>query len=291
MSERWICEECTMENEVTVTRNGKDQPVIKCQLCDTIRKGFELFVDNKGDPVKREKDKVVITFGRFSPPTKGHQSLFDNVSRLATENDADAFVFVLDCYGGSCADNPLSIDIRLNVLKKMYPTTNLKFVKVLDHVVGNIEFIIEDLVENKKYPLENITIIEGSDRVKMFQDVVDSIIVGKTGSIKAAERAIEVLKETAKSYTGKSIKVLQSGKNRKTVYNGTSESMSATHVKKAALNGNINAFTEGVKIGDLSDANIKVLVNEIRKVSGKDPIKGGTRKTRRRYTRKSFHRP
>jgi nicotinic acid mononucleotide adenylyltransferase len=281
-----------MENEDTVKIQGNETPVIKCLLCDTPRAGFDLFVDNKGDPVIKEKDKVVITFGRFSPPTKGHQSLFDNVSRLATENNADAFVFVLDCFGGTCAENPLNIDIRLNALKKMYPSTNLKFVKVLNKVGSNIEDILSDLIENKKYSPDNITIIEGSDRIKAFQEIVDRIILDKTANIKIAEKALEVLKETVKYYNGKTITVLQSGKNRKNVFNGTTESMSASHVKKAALYGNINAFTQGVKIGDLSDTNIKVLVNEIRKVSGKDPIQGGTRKrSKRGVTRKSWGRP
>lgn len=282
MPEKWICEFCTMENEDTVKIQGKDAPLVKCQLCDKSRPGFDLFVDNNGDPVIKQKDKVVITFGRFSPPTKGHQSLFETVSRIATENDADAFVFVLDCYGGSCAENPLNIDIRLNVLKKMYPTTNLKFVKVLNEVGRSNEDIISDLVENKKYSPDNITIIEGSDRVKPFQELVQRLILEKSTNIKVAEKALEVLKETVKYYSGKNITVLQSGKTRKNAYNGTTESMSASHVKKAALNGNINAFTEGVKIGDLSDTNIKVLINQIRKVSGKDPIKGGTRKRNRR---------
>ncbi len=291
MADRWICEFCTMENENTVKIQGNDTPVIKCQLCDKIRPGFELFVDNKGDSVTKEKDKVIVTFGRFSPPTKGHQSLFENVSRLATENNADAFVFVLDCFGGTCAENPLNIDIRLNILKKMYPSTNLKFVKVLNKVGSNIEDIITDLIENKKYMPENITILEGSDRIKAFQEIVDRIMLDKTANIKIAEKALEVLKESVKYYNGKNITVLQSGKNRKNVFNGTTESMSATHVKKAALDGNINAFTKGVKIGDLSDTNIKVLINEIRKVSGKEPIQGGTRKrSKRGLTRKSHTR-
>jgi nicotinic acid mononucleotide adenylyltransferase len=291
MEETWTCEVCTFPNqEYIYTSDGNKKHVTMCGLCNTTRAGYELFVDNQGDPIDRKKDKVVVTFGRFSPPTKGHKALFDNISNLATEHNADAFVFVLDCYGGSCSANPLSIDIRLNILKKMYPTTNLKFVKIVTKSDKNVEEIVRivtDLVESKKYPIENIMIVEGSDRVKDFQELVDTIIDRKVATLEIIEKASDALKETAKTYEGKRITVLQAGKNRKNQFNGTAESISATLVKKAALDGNIQAFTDGVKIGDVSDTNIKVLINEIRRVSGKDPIQGGTRKRHRKNRRVS----
>jgi nicotinic acid mononucleotide adenylyltransferase len=291
MEQTWTCEACTFSNqEYIFTSDGNKKHVTMCTLCNTIRAGYELFVDNHGDPVERTKDKVVLSFGRFSPPTKGHKALFDTISNLATEHNADAFIFVLDCYGGSCSSNPLSIDIRLNILKKMYPTTNLKFVKIVTKSDKNIEEIVRivtDLVESKKYPIENIMIVEGSDRVKDFQELIDTIFERKVATLEIIEKASEALKETAKNYEGKRITVLQAGKNRKNAFNGTPESISATLVKKAALDGNIAEFTEGVKIGNISDTNIKVLMNEIRRVSGKDPIQGGTRKIHRKYRQAS----
>lgn len=283
MASNWTCEICTLLNKEYTTN---------CSLCNSIRPGYELFVDNNGDPVSRTKDKVVITFGRFSPPTKGHKALFDRISELAKQHNADAFVFVLDCHGGSCAENPLKLDIRLNILKKMYPATNLKFVKILIKSGNNLEEVVTDLVEIKKYPIENIMIVEGSDRVNDFQNVVDNMFSKKIASLEIAEHALAALKEAVTNYQGKRITVLQAGNNRKNVFNGSPESRSATLVKKAALNGNIETFTEGVKIGDVSDSNIKVLMNEIRRVSHKDPIQGGTRKRHQIYRRgstKKYH--
>jgi nicotinic acid mononucleotide adenylyltransferase len=289
MAETWECELCTFSNNDTIDiSDGRTKPVTMCSLCNTMRPGYELFVDNYGDPIERTKDKAVITFGRFSPPTKGHKELFDTVSKLATQENADAFVFVLDCLGGSCSSNPLSIDVRLNILKKMYGTTNLKFVKMTNKAENNSEEIIKivtDLVEIKKYPIENVIIVEGSDRVKEFQNLVDNIFDSKLAKLEITEKASDALKESIKQYEGKRIAVLQAGKNRKNEFNGTPESMSATRVKKAALDGNIAGFTEGVKIGDISDTNVKVLMNEIRRVSGKDPIQGGTRTIYRKHRR------
>jgi len=287
MPENWECEVCTFSNEDTVyISDGRTKPVTMCSLCNTMRPGYELFVDNNGDPIERTKDKAIITFGRFSPPTKGHKELFDTVSKLATDQNADAFVFVLDCVGGSCSSNPLSIDVRLNVLKKMYGKTNLKFVKMTNKAENNSQEIVKivtDLVEIKKYSIENVIIVEGSDRVKEFQNLVDDIFDNKLAKLEIAQKASDALKETVKNYEGKRIAVLQAGKNRKNNFNGSPESMSATRVKKSALNGNIAEFTEGVKIGNISDMNVKVLMNEIRRVSGKEPIQGGTRKIYRKH--------
>ena len=289
MAETWECEVCTFSNNDTIDiSDGRTKPVTMCSLCNTMRPGYELFVDNNGDPIERTKDKAIITFGRFSPATKGHKELFDTVSKLATQENADAFVFVLDCLGGSCASNPLSIDVRLNILKKMYGKSDLKFVKMVNKPENNpqeIVKIVTDLVEIKKYPIENVMIVEGSDRVKEFQNLVDNIFNNKLAKLEITEKASDALKESIKQYEGKRIAVLQAGKNRKNEFNGTPESMSATRVKKAALDGNIAGFTEGVKIGDISDTNVKVLMNEIRRVSGKDPIQGGTRRIYRKHRR------
>jgi len=294
MPETWECEVCTFSNEDTVyISDGRTKPVTICSLCNSMRPGYELFVDNKGDPIERTKDKAIITFGRFSPATKGHKEIFDTVSKLATDQNADAFVFVLDCLGGSCALNPLSIDMRLNLLKKMYGKTDLKFVKMINKPESNSQEIVKivtDLIETKKYPIENVIIVEGSDRVKDYQNLVDNIFDNKLEKLEIAQKASDALKETIKNYEGKRIAVLQAGKNRKNEFNGSPESMSATRIKKAALNGNIAAFTEGVKIGNISDTNVKVLMNEIRRVSGKEPIQGGTRTIYRKHRRGSTKR-
>ena len=46
------------------------------------------------DSIVKRKPTAVITFGRFQPPTIGHQVLIEGVKALALERDADPYVFV-----------------------------------------------------------------------------------------------------------------------------------------------------------------------------------------------------
>jgi len=256
----------------------------KCLLCESIREGYELFKETKGNSLIKQKEKVFITFGRFQPPTKGHQVLFNEVSRLARENDADAFIFVIDCGGGSCIENPLPISVRINVLKKMYASTNLKVIG-LDHQYGvDIDAVMVELIERLQYLPQNITIIEGSDRVQDFRNLITTLFSSKQEKIDIAERALQELKLKKELYNG-NIVVLQAGENRKggETVNGSPASISGTKIRQAAINGNKELFNQGVMIGDMTPADALLLMNEIRKLPPNNlpPLQGGSRKMKR----------
>lgn len=260
----------------------------KCSICDTMRKGYELFTETKGNSLIKQKEKVFITFGRFQPPTKGHQVLFNEVSRLARENDGDAFIFVIDCGGGSCIENPLPMTVRINVLKKMYASTNLKIIG-LDHKYGvDMDIVMVELIERLRYLPQNITIVEGSDRVEDFREMISKLYYGKEERIKIAELALQELKSKKELYNGDII-VLQAGENRKEGENanGSPASISGTKIRQAALNGNKELFNQGVMIGNMTPADALLLMNEIRKLPPNNlpPLQGGSRKMQRSHLR------
>ena len=256
----------------------------KCPLCETMREGYELFTETKGNSLIKQNEKVFITFGRFQPPTKGHQVLFNEVSRLATENNADAFIFVIDCGGGSCIENPLPMSVRINVLKKMYASTNLKVIG-LDHKHGvDIDIVMVELIERLHYLPQNITIVEGSDRVEDFRNMISKLYYAKEEKINIAERALQELKSKKELYNG-NIVILQAGENRKEGENanGSPAYISGTKIRQAALNGNKELFNQGVMIGDMTPADALLLMNEIRKLPPNNlpPLQGGSRKMQR----------
>jgi nicotinic acid mononucleotide adenylyltransferase len=249
-----------------------------------MREGYELFTETKGNSLIKQNEKVFITFGRFQPPTKGHQVLFNEVSRLATENNADAFIFVIDCGGGSCIENPLPMSVRINVLKKMYASTNLKVIG-LDHKHGvDIDIVMVELIERLHYLPQNITIVEGSDRVEDFRNMISKLYYAKEEKINIAERALQELKSKKELYNG-NIVILQAGENRKEGENanGSPASISGTKIRQAALNGNKELFNQGVMIGDMTPADALLLMNEIRKLPPNNlpPLQGGSRKMQR----------
>jgi nicotinic acid mononucleotide adenylyltransferase len=271
----WSCSVCTFDNS---------DDKVKCGLCDTMREGYDIFQQTKGNSVFKTKEKAYITFGRFQPPTKGHKVLFDEVSRLARENDGDAYIFVINCDGGSCIQNPLPLHVRINVLKKMYPSesTNLNIIALDQGPLVSLEDVMSELIEARHYLPENITIVEGSDRVQGFKDLVESLYFTKNRKIETAEAALKELKIIIKLYQGK-INVLQAGKNRKEGANANNSpaSISGTKVRQAALDGNKELFNQGVMIGNMTPNDSLLLMNQIRKLEGLTPLQGGGRKTRK----------
>lgn len=81
---------------------------------------------------------VVFTFGRFQPPTRGHQLVFDVIHNHAKKIGAEPRVYVsrtdpsalskpgtpLSKRAEQALANPLTADEKHHILKKMYPTYN-----------------------------------------------------------------------------------------------------------------------------------------------------------------------
>ena len=59
---------------------------------------------------------AVITFGRFNPPTIGHEKMINRITAVAKRYGGDAYVFA----GGSqdAKKNPLPYDENMKLMKK-----------------------------------------------------------------------------------------------------------------------------------------------------------------------------
>jgi hypothetical protein len=68
----------------------------------------------------RNRSKTAIfVFGRMNPPTKGHEQLIKQVRNVANRLGITAYVFVSRSKNN--VDNPLSVDAKLYLLRKMFP--------------------------------------------------------------------------------------------------------------------------------------------------------------------------
>jgi nicotinic acid mononucleotide adenylyltransferase len=108
--------------------------------------------------------KVVFAFGRFQPPTTGHELLVKAVKKLAGST-ADHVI-----YASKSEDkksNPLPVARKVYFLKRMFPKTNF--------VAANAEVrtFIEAAKElNKKY--KDIVMVAGSDRVAEYTRILNT---------------------------------------------------------------------------------------------------------------------
>ena len=107
---------------------------------------------------------VVFVFGRFNPPTIGHELLFKMVKKIATQQKADHVI-----YASRTQDkkkNPLPVDRKLHYLKLMFKGFNFVAANETQR-----SFIEAATFLNKKY--KNIIMVAGSDRVKEYTDILN----------------------------------------------------------------------------------------------------------------------
>ena len=114
-------------------------------------------------PQETEKSEgIVLVFGRFNPPTVGHQKLLQSAQREAKRTNAD-----LKIYPSRTQDpkkNPLDPGMKINFMKQMFPDYEEN---IIDD--AGTKTIFDALVSayNEKY--KNATIVVGQDRLSEFQ--------------------------------------------------------------------------------------------------------------------------
>ena len=108
--------------------------------------------------------KVVLAFGRFQPPTTGHELLVNAVKKVASAQKADHIIFASRTQDKK--SNPLPVDRKVYYLKRMFPKTN--FIAANENVRT---FLEAATTLNKKY--KNLVMIAGSDRVPEYKKLLD----------------------------------------------------------------------------------------------------------------------
>jgi len=184
---------------------------------------------------------VVFAFGRFSPPTIGHELLLKVIKKVASSNKADHIVYVSRTVDKK--KNPLPVDRKLHYLKLMFP--NINFIAANDQQRSFLEAAKE---LNKKY--NNIIMIAGSDRVQEFNTLLN--------------------KYNGKNFQFDSIQVISAGERDPD--SDDASGMSATKMRAAAAKGDYSTFKRGVP-QSMREIDAKLMMNEIRHGMGLDTVK------------------
>ena len=125
----------------------------------------------KAKPAQQQQQKpketegsqgIVLVFGRFNPPTVGHQKLLQAAQREAKRNNSD-----LKIYPSRTQDpkkNPLDPGTKINFMKQMFPDYEES---IIDDAGTKTIFDALTSAYNEKY--KNATIVVGQDRLAEFQ--------------------------------------------------------------------------------------------------------------------------
>jgi phosphopantetheine adenylyltransferase len=184
---------------------------------------------------------VVFAFGRFNPPTIGHELLVKAVKKLAQQKNADHVIYASRSQDSK--KNPLTVDKKVKYLNLMF--RNTKFAAANEHVRTFIEAAKE---LNKRY--KNIVMVAGSDRVPEFKRLLNTY--------------------NGKEFNFDTIEVISAGERDPDADDASG--MSASKMRALAVKGNYSEFKKGLP-STVRDIDGKRLMNDIREGMGLESIK------------------
>ena len=186
-------------------------------------------------------DTAVFTFGRFNPPTTGHEKLIDALAKQQGKN-AGSLMYVYPSHSQDAKKNPLPHARKIAYMKKMFR----KYAKNIITSKSRNVFEIATELHNKGH--RAVVMVVGSDRVQEFDRLLNTYngVEGKHGY-----------------YGFDDIRVVSAG-DRDPDAEGV-EGMSASKMRAAAAQGDFDSFKMGVP-RNFGDA--KKLYDDVRKNMG-----------------------
>ena len=171
---------------------------------------------------------AVVVFGRFNPPTTGHEKLLKSAGTEASRTGAD-----LRIYPSRSVDakkNPLQPGTKIEYMQKMFPD----FAEDIKDD-PNAKTIFDVLIACQNLAYKSVTIVVGQDRLAEFQGLAQ--------------------KYNGDLYDFEEIKVISAGQ-RDADAEGL-EGMSASKMRDAAAKDDFKAFAKGIpNIGNMDKKNL-----------------------------------
>ncbi len=106
--------------------------------------------------MKDIREKAIISFGRFNPPTKGHQKLVESLLEAAKQYNAEPFVYLSKSHDEN--KNPLSYEYKFELCREAFGEV------ITDHDQKTVFQIIEQIKDRYK----GIILVVGEDRYAEF---------------------------------------------------------------------------------------------------------------------------
>ena len=184
------------------------------------------------EPQKGEGETLTTAFGRFNPPTVGHEKLLGAARKAAAGGP-------LKIYPSRSQDpkkNPLDPDMKVSYMKKMFPDYEEEIIND-----GEMKTIFDVLKTAEADGFKNVNTIVGADRQAEFENLAQ--------------------KYNGDLYNFDLIRVISAGV-RDSDAEGV-EGMSASKMRKAVQDDDFDAFKRGTPKG-LKDADAQAVFDAVR---------------------------
>lgn len=170
--------------------------------------------------LREEKKKTaVFTFGRFNPPTIGHEKLIDKVSKVAGSNS----YFIYPSHSQNTKKDPLPQSLKIAYMRSMFPKHAKKI------IAGTEKNVFDIAVSLYNKGFTDIEMVVGSDRIREFHKILSKYngLQGRHGF-----------------YDFKTVTVTSAG-DRDPDADGV-KGMSASKMRGAALSNDFETFKSGL---------------------------------------------
>lgn len=177
---------------------------------------------------------LIFAFGRFNPPTVGHELLISKVEALSKKTSIPYRIYTTATQDKK--SNPLSQKDKIKYMEKSFHNPHIFAAK------GNI---IQLLQSFEKERIKEIHLVVGSDRTKEFESLLN--------------------KYNGRDYKFDKIEIHSAGERDPDSDNA--DGMSASKMRDAASKGDYKSFEKGVT-KKLTDVDTKKMYNDVRKGLG-----------------------
>jgi hypothetical protein len=184
-----------------------------------------------------EGKTAVIAYGRYNPPTIGHQKLIDKLEEIAFKNNAEALL--VPSHTQDAIKNPLSYIEKEGILREMSNSAS-----ILNQ--GKTFIALLQFLQQQGYT--HIIHIAGSDRIPEYQKLVEAYNgkPDKKGIIPFSFNRYEFISAGERDPDSEDV-----------------EGMSASKLRLLATEGNLDAFKQGMST-KVSDSLKEKTFNKIR---------------------------
>ena len=177
-------------------------------------------------------DTLTLAFGRFNPPTVGHEKLL----KMAKKVSANGTLRIYPSRTQDKKKNPLDPNTKVNYMRKMFPDFE-------ENIINDNEMrSIFNVLQSADRDFDKVNIVVGSDRQSEFDNLAQ--------------------KYNGELYNFSEIKVISAG-TRDADAEGV-EGMSASKMRKAVVDGDMDSFKKGLpKV--VTDSQAKSLFDAVAK--------------------------
>ena len=165
--------------------------------------------------VEKTKGTLTVAFGRFNPPTTGHEKLLNQVAKSSDEDD----YIIVPSRSQDAKKNPLDADSKVSVMRQMFPKHSEK---IVNDPANRTIFDVLKKAHNDGY--SGVRVVGGADRQKEFDKLVNNY--------------------NGKLYQFDKVEVVSAGDRDPDADDVTG--MSASKQRKAAAEGDLKSFMKGI---------------------------------------------